>query len=67
MDGEINKFDQISDIYSLFTEKNKKNLIKTAQSLLKIQEENKAMVAKNGLPEKIADAGSGVKTGRRNK
>jgi hypothetical protein len=45
MDGEINKFDQISNIYSQFSEKNKENLVKTAKSLLKIQNVNEAMLA----------------------
>ena len=44
MDTEINKFTQISSIYSRFSEKNKNNLIKTAESLLKIQHTSKAMV-----------------------
>ena len=43
MDTEINKFAQISDIYSQFTEKNKNNLIRTAKSLLKIQHTSEAM------------------------
>jgi hypothetical protein len=45
MDRTITKFDQISAIYSRFSEKNKENLIKTAKSLLKIQNENEAMLA----------------------
>ena len=57
MGEEINKFVQISNIYSQFTERNKKNLIRTAQSLLKIQHDSKAMIAQNN-----PDAGSGIKT-----
>ena len=45
MDTEINKFAQISDIYSQFTEKNKNMLIRTALSLLHIQHVNEAMIA----------------------
>jgi len=47
MDGEINKFDNISNIFSEFTEENKENLIITAQSLLEIQRESEGMVANN--------------------
>ena len=47
MDGEINKFDNISNIFSKFTEENKENLIITAQSLLEIQRESEGMIAKN--------------------
>jgi len=47
MDGEINKFDNISNIFSEFTEENKENLIKTAQSLLEIQHESEGMVKKS--------------------
>ena len=47
MGGEINKFDNISNIFSQFTEKNKENLIITAQSLLQIQHESEGMIAKN--------------------
>jgi hypothetical protein len=46
MDREINKFDQISNIYFQFSERNKENLVKTAKSLLKIQNENEAMLAR---------------------
>ena len=45
MDTGINKFAQIGDIYSQFTEKNKNNLIRTAQSLLKIQHTSDEMIA----------------------
>ena len=47
MSGEVNKFDNISNIFSQFTEKNKENVIKTAQSLLEIQNESEGMIAKN--------------------
>jgi hypothetical protein len=46
MDREINKFDQISNIYFQISEKSRENLVKTAKSLLKIQNENEAMLAK---------------------
>jgi hypothetical protein len=49
MGKEINKFDQIGNIYFRFSEKNKENLVKTAKSLLKIQNESKAMLGKNSL------------------
>jgi len=34
---KINKFDQISGIFSQFSEENKDKLIETAKSLLKVQ------------------------------
>lgn len=37
MRGEINKFDDFTKIYSLFTEENKTTIFQTAKSLLKIQ------------------------------
>jgi hypothetical protein len=49
MEREIDKFDQISNIYFQFSEKNRENLVKTAKSLLKIQNESKAMLAKEPL------------------
>ena len=55
MGEEINKFDQIGNIFSKFTEKNKENLIYTAQSLLKIQCDSGAMIANNEPPAKSAD------------
>ena len=39
------KFKQIVNIYSQFSDKNKQNLIKTAQSLLEIQIESKNMIS----------------------
>jgi len=57
MNGENNKFAQISNIYSQFSEENRKNLIRTAQSLLKIQEDSEKMLAQsliNGLGEEIS-------------
>jgi len=53
MGGEINKFDNISNIFSRFTEENKENLIITAQSLLQIQRESEGMIAKNKTREKV--------------
>jgi len=35
--GKINKFDQISGIFSQFSEENKDKLLETAKRLLKIQ------------------------------
>ena len=45
MGRKNNKFTQISNIYSQFSEKNRKNLVRTAQSLLEIQKESEAMLA----------------------
>jgi len=39
------KFKQIVDIYSQFSDKNKQNLVRTAQSLLEIQIESKNMIS----------------------
>jgi len=47
MNQETRKFVQISKIFSQFTEKNKQNLIRTAQSLLRVQDESKAMIVSN--------------------
>ena len=44
METGINKFAQIGDIYSQFTEKNKNRLIRTARSLLKIQRLGEEMI-----------------------
>ena len=52
MDEEINKFDQISNIFSKFTEKNKENLIKTALSLLQIQRDSEEASANNSQDDK---------------
>jgi hypothetical protein len=49
MNRESNKFDQISNIYFQFSEKNRENLVKTAKSLLKIQNANEAMLIKKSL------------------
>jgi hypothetical protein len=46
---ETNKFDQISNIYFQFSERARENLVKTAKSLLKIQEENEAMLGEKPL------------------
>lgn len=45
MGRKISKFDQIGTLYALLSEKTKENLLKTAKSLLKIQKENKALLA----------------------
>ena len=37
IEGEINKFDQISEIFSQFSEENKDKLLETAEGLLKVQ------------------------------
>jgi hypothetical protein len=66
MDREINKFDkfdQISSIYSQFSEKNRENLVKTAKSLLKVQNESEAMLAKK--PCLSVFAGYFAKSGER--
>jgi hypothetical protein len=45
MERESKKFDDLSEIYGHFTEKNKEKLIKTATSLLKVQREDAGMLA----------------------
>jgi len=40
MKGKVNKFDQIKDIFSQFSEKNKDKLIETAKRLLEVQEKD---------------------------
>jgi hypothetical protein len=40
MKGEINKFDEFSQIYSSFSEKNKTSILKAAETLLAIQRTN---------------------------
>jgi len=44
VEGEINKFDQIGGIFSLFSEENKEKLLETAKSLLKVQQGGLASV-----------------------
>jgi hypothetical protein len=44
MEGEAGKFAVISEIYTCLTEKNKENLIKTAENLLKAQKEGEEVV-----------------------
>ena len=44
MKGTVNKFEQIKDIFSQFSEKNKDKLIETAKRLLKVQQEDTASV-----------------------
>jgi len=39
MEGEVNRFAQISSIFSQFSEKNKDRLIEAAKNLLKVQKE----------------------------
>ena len=54
MGRKSNKFMQISNIYSQFTEENRKNLIKTAKSLLEVQRDSEAMLVippLNGMVE----------------
>ena len=41
---KVNKFTQISNIYSQFTEDNKMKLVRTAQSLLKVQHDSEKML-----------------------
>jgi hypothetical protein len=59
---EINKFDQISNLYFLFSERAREHLVKTAKSLLKIQEENEAMLGEKPLVS--ASSGYFVKNGK---
>jgi hypothetical protein len=44
MEGETGKFAVISEIYTHFTEKNKQNLIKITEKLLKAQKESEEIV-----------------------
>jgi hypothetical protein len=45
MEGESNRLEIISEIYTQFTKKNKENFIKSASSLLKVQKEDAERVA----------------------
>jgi uncharacterized membrane-anchored protein len=45
MGREVNKFDDLSQLYERFTKQNKENLMKTAKHLLKVQKEDAAMLA----------------------
>ena len=45
MKVEAEKFSVISEIYTHFTEKNKKNLMRIAESLLKVQREDEEIVS----------------------
>jgi hypothetical protein len=47
MDGEIKKFEQISKLFPYFSEKKRESLLNTAQLLLKIQDENEAMIGES--------------------
>jgi hypothetical protein len=57
MEGGINKFEQISGIFSQFSEENKDKLLETAKNLLKAQREEIAFqtevnAIKGHCPEK---------------
>ena len=52
MGEEINKFDQIANIFSQFTEENKEYLIETAESLVQIQHDSESMIANNKTRDK---------------
>jgi hypothetical protein len=57
MEGEVNKFSVISEIYAQFTEKNKENLIKVAQNLLKQQRQDASLIADASTPQKESEKG----------
>jgi hypothetical protein len=61
MDRKTNKFDQISNIYPRFSEKNKEHLVKTAKTLLKIQHENEALLAEAETQRRPAAQEDGLK------
>jgi Zn-dependent M16 (insulinase) family peptidase len=45
MKKEVNNFDQLSKVYSQFTDENKEKLVKTAKRLLKLQKQDLAIVS----------------------
>jgi uncharacterized membrane-anchored protein len=45
MKGEMGKFAVIGEIYTHFTEKNKENLMRIAENLLKVQKKDEEIVA----------------------
>ena len=45
MEGEVNKQEQINDIFSQFSEENKNKLLETAKRLLKVQRLDVASVS----------------------
>ena len=47
MNGKVKKFAELSKIFHQCTKKNRENLIRTAQSLLRTQHVSEAMIAAN--------------------
>ena len=56
MEGEVNKFEQISGIFSQFSEENKDKLLEVAEDLLKLQKKG-ATSAKASQNEIKAEEG----------
>jgi hypothetical protein len=50
-EGEVNKFERISGIFSQFSEEYKDKLLEIAKNLLKVQRDDTASVSHNEISE----------------
>jgi hypothetical protein len=55
---EVNKFDDLRQLYERFTKRNKENLMETAKRLLEVQKENAVMLADAPIPPNEAEKGN---------